>query len=180
MNRTKIVELRIQGNKISAEGQIVLLQNITHSRLKILDISQNVVQIQMLHALRSFLEGNTEMSALSMTGLHCFNPRAFISLCASLSSNTGLQTLDFGNLTPIQSNILQKSVSKKVEFVVVEGEKVLKEKQAYLDIVSQYEGLKPTEENPAHDTVDTYEEPEIDRLQHSYKRKFDRDSHMQS
>lgn len=68
------------------------------SKLKILDLSQNVLQIGILHQFRTFLENNTELNALSISGIHLFNERAFKSIMKSLQINTGVQTIELGNL----------------------------------------------------------------------------------
>jgi hypothetical protein len=70
-------------------------------KLKILDISQNITQIGILHNLRQMLSSNTELNAFSFSGFHHFNERAYTSLMQSLSQNTSLQTLDLGNLTQL-------------------------------------------------------------------------------
>jgi len=57
--------------------------------------------IGVLHSLRKVLESNTEMNALSVSGLHHFNQRAFQSLVGSLEKNSVLQTVNFGNLTQV-------------------------------------------------------------------------------
>ena len=62
-------------------------QEVTQSicKLKILDISQNITQIGILHNLRQMLSVNTELNAFSFSGFHHFNERAFNSLLQSLS-----------------------------------------------------------------------------------------------
>ena len=60
------------------------------SKLKILDLSVNKIQIGILHAFRQFLEANKELYALSISGFERINERAFKSICDSLAKNTGL------------------------------------------------------------------------------------------
>lgn len=90
VEQKSLLELRIQGNKISCEGMNILFDKLTSSTIKILDMSQNIMQIGVLHQFRLFIEQNKEMNALSINGLFFFNERAFDSICTSLKRNRGL------------------------------------------------------------------------------------------
>lgn len=89
-----LLELRIQGNAVAQEGMISLfgalslaekakkkseLKNL--SKLKIIDLSMNKLQIGILHSFRQFLEQNKEVCALSISGFERINERAFGSIC---------------------------------------------------------------------------------------------------
>jgi hypothetical protein len=74
------------------------------------------------------LEFNTELNALSISGFHYFNERAFKSLNQSLGLNQGLQTLDMGNLTQRQVEIISKTCEKKDVFFH-QPERILREKK---------------------------------------------------
>lgn len=128
VNNSKIEELRIQGNGIACQGFISLFSNLTYSRLKILDVSQNIVQIGMLHTFRNFLKGTKELIAFCISGLHYFNQRAFDSICQSLQENKSITTLEFGNLTRTHFVMLQKVQAKKYDFILIEPEKFCKER----------------------------------------------------
>jgi Ran GTPase-activating protein (RanGAP) involved in mRNA processing and transport len=84
----QVRELRIQGNNISQDGMIEIFRS--KNLLKILDISENVTQIGILHSFRNFIEQNTEINALSISGLQNFNDRAFKSIISSLKENRSL------------------------------------------------------------------------------------------
>lgn len=104
-----------------------MLSYSLNSGLKILDLSQNVVQIGILHALRHFIEHNKQLNALSISGLHMFNERAWLSICQSLGINGSLQTIDFGNMTQWQFEQLMKVSESKQDFFVQAPDRILKD-----------------------------------------------------
>ena len=94
MPRINLLELRIQGNSISADGMIALFQTLSLVekktklrkkasvvKLKILDMSVNIMQISCLHAFRLMLSNNDELCAISLSGLHNFHEKAFSDIC---------------------------------------------------------------------------------------------------
>lgn len=126
MPRINLLELRIQGNSISADGMIALFQTLslvekkTRMRkkasvvkLKILDMSVNIMQISCLHAFRLMLASNDELCAISLSGLHNFHEKAFSDICQSMSKNMQLQTVDFGTLRYDQWHMLTSINNKR-------------------------------------------------------------------
>jgi Ran GTPase-activating protein (RanGAP) involved in mRNA processing and transport len=79
--QSRLRELRLQGNKISGDGLDILFKALCSADLKILDLSQNIIQISILHQFRQFLATNTCLSALSFSGVHFFNERSWKAIC---------------------------------------------------------------------------------------------------
>lgn len=91
-----IKEIHIAQNKISYQGltQIFDTLAVSNKKLKYLDVSENIIEIGILHSFRNMLEKNNNLQYLIINKLYKFNDHAIDTIADSLVLNKGLKLVD--------------------------------------------------------------------------------------